>query len=122
MIVTGISTRSETDEGKLVAFDRDTFNKVTEFTISKSSVIRTIWHPKLNQIFMSCGNGEIKCYYDPSISQRGMNLCMFKPVKRKPQDAYFSTSTIINRKLFIFVFLLFSLFLFLHLSSRVANV
>ena len=61
MIVTGISTRSETDDGKLVAFDRDTFNKVTEFTVLKSSVVRTIWHLKLNQIFVSCGNGEIKC-------------------------------------------------------------
>lgn len=100
MIVTGVSTRSDSDDGKLVVFDRDTFNKVTEFTMSKASVIRTIWHPKLNQIFMSCGNGEVKCYYDPTKSQRGMTLCMLKPVKRSSGNAFISSQQIINRKSF----------------------
>jgi hypothetical protein len=38
MIVTGVSTRCESDEGKLIMFDRDTFNKVTEFNVSKSVI------------------------------------------------------------------------------------
>ena len=46
MIVTGVSTRSENDDGKLFAFDRDTFNKVAEFNISKSVIKKFILKKK----------------------------------------------------------------------------
>lgn len=47
---------------------------------------------------MSTGNGLVKCYYDLQKSQRGMTLCMIKPVKRKNTAQFFSTQQIINRK------------------------
>ena len=55
-----------------------------------------MWHPKLNQIFLTTGNGLVKAYYDPEKSQRGVTLCAMKPVKRKQMNAYFNTSQIIN--------------------------
>lgn len=34
------------------------------------SVIRCLWHPKLNQIMVGTGNGLAKVYYDPVKSHR----------------------------------------------------
>lgn len=34
------------------------------------SVVRCLWHPKLNQIMVGTGNGLAKVYYDPNKSQR----------------------------------------------------
>lgn len=34
------------------------------------SVVRSLWHPKLNQIMVGTGNGLAKVYYDPVKSHR----------------------------------------------------
>lgn len=34
------------------------------------SVVRCLWHPKLNQIMVGTGNGLTKVYYDPVKSHR----------------------------------------------------
>lgn len=39
-------------------------------TSSPQSVVRCLWHPKLNQIMVGTGNGLAKVYYDPVKSQR----------------------------------------------------
>jgi len=33
-----------------VFFERDTFNKVVDLEVGNSHVIKTLWHPKLNQV------------------------------------------------------------------------
>lgn len=38
--------------------------------VSFQSVVRCLWHPKLNQIMVGTGNGLAKVYYDPVKSQR----------------------------------------------------
>jgi hypothetical protein len=47
---------------------------------------------------MSTSGGEIKAYYDPNKSQRGMTLCAMKAAKRKVTKEYFSTEHIVTRK------------------------
>lgn len=51
---------------------------------ANSHVIRSVWHTKLNQIFVGAGNGVIKCYYDEKRSLRGATLCAAR-VRRKVQ-------------------------------------
>ncbi|KAG8599022.1 hypothetical protein GDO81_002849 [Engystomops pustulosus] len=51
-----------------------------------SSVVRCLWHPKLNQIMVGTGNGLAKVYYDPVKSQRGAKLCVVK-TNRKARQA-----------------------------------
>ncbi|KAK7898644.1 hypothetical protein WMY93_019497 [Mugilogobius chulae] len=48
----------------------------------ETSVVRCLWHPKLNQIMVGTGNGLVKVYYDPVKSYRGAKLCLAK-TKRK---------------------------------------
>ncbi len=67
---------------------------------------------------MSCGNGEVKCYYDPQRSQRGMALCMIKPAKRKTGSEFFSTQQILNRMCLILLFEIYFSLMFSTFSSR----
>ncbi len=48
---------------------------------------------------MSTSGGEVKAYYDPVKSQRGMTLCALKQSKRKGTKEYFSAEQIVTRKL-----------------------
>jgi WD40 repeat protein len=70
LVVTGISLNKDETDGKLVFLDRETLNRAKEIVVSNSSVVRTVWHPRLNQIVVGCGNGEVKVFYDNKKSQR----------------------------------------------------
>lgn len=82
MIVTGTSVKKGQGSGKLVFMERDSLRRLYEFDVIESSVVSCLWHPKLNQIVVGCGNGTSKVYFDPEKSNKGAKLCVGK-VKRK---------------------------------------
>ncbi|KAM9306803.1 WD repeat-containing protein 70 [Pholidichthys leucotaenia] len=86
LVVTGTSVKRDEGNGKLVFFDRISFQKVYEIDVTNASVVRCLWHPKLNQIMVGTGNGLAKVYYDPVKSHRGAKLCVVKS-KRKEKHA-----------------------------------
>ncbi|XP_058267356.1 WD repeat-containing protein 70 isoform X2 [Hemibagrus wyckioides] len=86
LLVTGTSVKRDQGNGKLAFFDRESFKKVYEIEVASASVVRCLWHPKLNQIMVGTGNGLAKVYYDPVKSQRGAKLCVVKS-KRKEKHA-----------------------------------
>ncbi|XP_070562927.1 WD repeat-containing protein 70-like [Ptychodera flava] len=88
MVITGTSVKKNEGQGKLVFYSRDTLEKVAILPVAESSVVRCLWHPKLNQIMVGCGNGETKVYYNPEKSHNGALLCATKK-KRKAQQIEF---------------------------------
>lgn len=82
MAVTGQSLEKGQTTGHLLFYDTLTFDRINSIDVTDSHTIATVWHPKLNQIFVGCGNGTIKAYYDAEKSLRGATLCVYK-VKRK---------------------------------------
>ncbi|XP_043562292.1 WD repeat-containing protein 70, partial [Chiloscyllium plagiosum] len=86
LLVTGTSVKRGQENGKLLFFDRETFQKLYEIEVTDASVIRCLWHPKLNQIMVGTGNGLAKVYYHPVKSQRGAKLCVVK-TKRKAKQS-----------------------------------
>ncbi|XP_029921152.1 WD repeat-containing protein 70 isoform X1 [Myripristis murdjan] len=86
LLVTGTSVKKDEGNGKLVFFDRASFQRVYEIEVTNASVVRCLWHPKLNQIMVGTGNGLAKVYYDPVRSHRGAKLCVVKS-KRKEKQA-----------------------------------
>ncbi|XP_063369601.1 gastrulation defective protein 1 homolog [Cydia amplana] len=96
MIFTGESLQRNQDVGRLIFYNTKTFEKVTEIGVSKSHVIKGIWHAKLNQIFVSCGNGVVKCYYDQKRSLRGAKLCIVKTHRKKHSVEVVSSQQIIT--------------------------
>lgn len=83
MIVTGESLNKGEEFSHLYFYDTKTFELVNKMPVSKSHIIKTLWHPKLNQIFVGCGDGVIKGFYDEKRSMRGAKLCVLKSYRKK---------------------------------------
>ncbi|KAJ9587782.1 hypothetical protein L9F63_018808 [Diploptera punctata] len=58
---------------------------VNEINVTDSHIIKAVWHAKLNQIFVGCGNGTVKVYYDNNRSMRGAKLCVVKTRRKVKQ-------------------------------------
>jgi len=86
LICTGVSVKKGEGCGKIVFFDRTTFEKVKEIEVSEgTSVVRCLWHPRLNQIVAGCGDGSVKLFYDKTTSHRGVQLSLKKTKEKRPQ-------------------------------------
>lgn len=84
------------NNGQLLFYNTKTFEKVTHINVTKSHVIKAVWHAKLNQIFVGCGNGIVKCYYDEKRSLRGAKLCIIKTNRKKQSLEIVSSQQIIT--------------------------
>lgn len=96
MVVTGESMEKSKDAANLYFYDTKTFECVNKIPVTNSHVIKALWHPKLNQIFVGCGNGVIKGYYDDKRSMRGAKLCVVKTYRKKKQTEIASGIQIIT--------------------------
>lgn len=96
LVVTGESMNKGTDAGRVLFYDSKTFDLVRAIPVTNSHVIKTLWHPKLNQIFVGCGNGIVKVYYDPQKSMRGAKLCAVKTHMKQKHIEIMSTQQIIT--------------------------
>ncbi|CAG9792878.1 unnamed protein product [Diatraea saccharalis] len=96
MIFTGVSLDRGQEVGRLLFYNTKTFELVTELEVAKSHVIKAVWHAKLNQMFVGCGNGVVKCYYDQKRSLRGAKLCVVKTHRKKHSVEVVSSQQIIT--------------------------
>eukprot|EP00795_Rhopilema_esculentum_P006823 gene6823-12416_t len=85
MVIAGTSVKKNQGDGKLVIFDRTNLGILREISVGNASAVSCLWHPKLNQIFAGCSNGNIKVCFDPEKSRNGATLCVGK-VKKKRID------------------------------------
>ncbi|XP_059622309.1 gastrulation defective protein 1 homolog [Phlebotomus argentipes] len=96
VLVTGESLDKGKDAATLHFFDTRTSERVHEIPVTDSHVIKVLWHPKLNQIFVGCGNGTIKCFYDEKRSLRGAKLCVVKTYRKKKHVEVVGTTQVIT--------------------------
>ncbi|CAK8681377.1 WD repeat-containing protein 70-like [Clavelina lepadiformis] len=82
LLMTGVSVRKGEGQGKLVFLDRNDLEVVNEMNVANSSVVRCLWHAKLNQIVLGTGDGDVKVLYDADRSFRGAKLCVVKKRKK----------------------------------------
>ncbi|XP_055598514.1 gastrulation defective protein 1 homolog [Uranotaenia lowii] len=85
MVLTGESLPKGKKQANLCFFDTKTFETVTAIPITDSHIIRCHWHPKLNQVFIGCGNGIIRGLYDEKRSMRGAKLCVVRTHRKKKE-------------------------------------
>ncbi|CAL4933721.1 unnamed protein product [Urochloa decumbens] len=93
LIFTGTSIEKDGDNGGLLCFfDRKRLELVSRVGISPNySVIRCLWHPRINQVFATVGDkkeGGTHILYDPSISQRGALVCVGRAPRKKSVDDF----------------------------------
>ncbi|KAH8318305.1 hypothetical protein KR074_002047 [Drosophila pseudoananassae] len=96
MLVTGESLPKGQTEANLYFYSTKSFEEVQRIPVSNSHIIKTLWHPKLNQLFVSSGNGIIKCFYDEQRSIRGAKLCIVKTHRKRQQMEMVQVSQIIT--------------------------
>lgn len=96
MLMTGKSLEKAENMATVAIYNAKTFETVNEISVTNSHVIKTLWHPKLNQIFVGCGNGVIKCYYDEKKSMRGAKLCVSKTYRKKKQAEIMGVTQVIT--------------------------
>ncbi|KAG0269420.1 hypothetical protein DFQ27_003545 [Actinomortierella ambigua] len=88
LIVTGTGVKKNEGYGKIVMFNSQTMEVVRTASVSKSSVVRVLWHDKLNQIFAGNSDGTTHVFYDPEVSTNGAKLCVGKAPKKRAVDDY----------------------------------
>ena len=58
--------------------------------VCHQSVVRCLWHPKLNQMVLGCGDGRVHLYYDPKKSHRSVGSVVWLQLR---QSEIFKCST-----------------------------
>ena len=96
MILTGTSVNRGEKAGKLIFFEKETFNKVSEMEVGNSHVVKAKWHPKLNQMLVGTGDGVVKLYYDQDRSINGAKLCVVKTATKAKTTQFYATQQIIT--------------------------
>ncbi|CAK9802494.1 Gastrulation defective protein 1 homolog [Anthophora quadrimaculata] len=96
IVITGESLSKGQNTGRILFYDTKTFDVVNQISVTNSHVIKALWHPKLNQIFVGCGNGIVKVYYDSKKSLRGAKLCVVKTHLKQKHIEVMSTQQIIT--------------------------
>lgn len=75
LIVAGTSVKKKEGSGAIVCFDKSTLKLARRVGVSEASVVRLLWHPKLNQIFAGSADNSVHLFYDPDRSWHGALLC-----------------------------------------------
>ncbi|UJR22908.1 hypothetical protein I4U23_025936 [Adineta vaga] len=105
-LITGTSTRKKSDVnekdptnvGAIYFFNRNNLAQPEgQIQVSENaSVIKTLWHSKLNQIMCTTSNGIVKVFYDPICSKQGALLFANREERQKKANDYFINMNIIN--------------------------
>lgn len=85
LVVTGTSLNKGESSGKLLMYNRNTWDIVKELEVGPSHVVKIVWHPRLNQLMVGCGDGKVRLLYDPKTSHNGAVLVAGKHKKRSKQ-------------------------------------
>ncbi|KAF9180990.1 hypothetical protein BGZ50_005771 [Haplosporangium sp. Z 11] len=88
LILTGTGVKKNEGYGKIVMMNSENLEIVRTVHVSQSSVVRVLWHDKLNQIIAGSADGAARVFYDPEVSTKGAKLCATKTPKKRAVDDY----------------------------------
>jgi WD repeat-containing protein 70 len=91
-LLTGVSCPPD-QQGYLLVLSATTLSLVRRIPISNSSVIRVLWHSRINQIMTGSHNGSIHVLYSPNSSLRGAKQIVSRAPKARhiDDDSAFTT-------------------------------
>ncbi|KAJ3329494.1 hypothetical protein HDU76_007809, partial [Blyttiomyces sp. JEL0837] len=85
-VVTGVSVRRGAEsQGRLVFLNRTNLEIVQEVSVP-GSVVRVLWHGRINQVIATTSEGVAHVFYDEKVSLAGAKLCAGKAGKAKAVD------------------------------------
>ncbi len=75
--LTGTSVKKNQAGARLIFYDKGTLEPVKQIAIA-GSVVRLLWHPKINQLVVGCGDNSTRVLYDPDRSSKGALLTLVR--------------------------------------------
>ncbi|KAK9240202.1 WD40-repeat-containing domain protein [Lipomyces kononenkoae] len=88
-IITGTSSTPESPIGQLHIIDKSDLTTIAKLTLDASkpsSVVKTLWHPKLDQILATTSAGDIHVLFSRERSVKGAKVVVEKPPKVRHVD------------------------------------
>jgi WD repeat-containing protein 70 len=80
----------------LVFVDRTSLEIVQTVGVSSKSVVRTVWHPTLNQIFVGCSDAKTYVLYSPELSKKGVLMSVGRKARAKDASDFVSALDVVN--------------------------
>ncbi|KAJ3098164.1 hypothetical protein HDU97_004212 [Phlyctochytrium planicorne] len=87
LVVTGVSNKKGERNGKLEFFNKTDLSPVKSHPLG-DSVVKTLWHSRINQILTTSNDGDVFVLYDQNASAAGAKLCAGKKAKGKTIDDF----------------------------------
>ncbi|GAA6046900.1 hypothetical protein JCM3770_003419 [Rhodotorula araucariae] len=83
-----------TRAGRVVVFRTEGLERVRDVDISPFSVVRVLWHPKINQILTGSADGSIHVLYSPATAVKGVTLAVTRAPKARQVDDFASDAAL----------------------------
>ncbi|KAI9473559.1 MAG: WD40-repeat-containing domain protein [Benjaminiella poitrasii] len=96
LILTGTACPKGKGFGQLVMLNRETLEVQEAINVTQSSVVKVLWHSRINQIITGSADGIVTVFYSPTHSSRGAKLGVMKASKTRAVDDYEITRPIIT--------------------------
>ncbi|RSH93690.1 hypothetical protein EHS25_006337 [Saitozyma podzolica] len=90
-ILTGLPG-SKGGKGAMVFLSGGDLSEQRRIPIGEGSVVRVLWHSRINQIFATLSSGAVHVLYSPRSSIHGALLPLAKMPRTTPRDVSFSTA------------------------------
>ena len=78
--------KKDAGQGQLCIYGSETLQEVAKLDVTSSSVVRLVWHARINQILAGCGDGSVQVLYEPRVSLAGIKNAIAKRPKQKAVD------------------------------------
>lgn len=92
LVGTAIDPRDENAVGEVLFLSSEDLKIVRRVPIAKASVIKVLWHSRINQVFCTLSNGQVYVLYSPQASIHGALLPLAKMPRTGPRDMSFTTA------------------------------
>lgn len=89
---TAVNPKDESAQAELLFLSPTDLSVQRRVPIAKgASVIRVVWHSRINQVFCTLSNGAVYVLYSPHSSIHGALLPLSKMPRTKPRDISYTT-------------------------------
>ncbi|BGP01943.1 hypothetical protein RTBOTA2_005286 [Rhodotorula toruloides] len=78
--------------GRVMVYATDGLQLVRAIDISPFSVVRVLWHPRINQILTGSADGSIHVLYSPATAVKGVTLAVTRAPKARAADDFASAA------------------------------
>ena len=86
--MTGTCVKKGQGDGRLCFYNKHDLSQAREDVLVAGSVVRVLWHSRINQVIATTSEGAAHVFYDEGVSAAGAKLCVGKKGKVRHIDDF----------------------------------